>query len=97
MLELGPEEIGYHRWLGRKIDAYGFDAVLAYGNLSRVSIDAVRENPESSLVEFFLGPEEAGEFLKRYLKPGDSVLFKASRGMKIEKVIHALEGVEVTE
>ena len=31
--------------------------------------------------------EEAAEVLKRILQPGDTVLFKGSRGMQMEKII----------
>jgi len=34
--------------------------------------------------EFVATPEEAGEWLEREAKPGDVVLLKASRGVKLE-------------
>ena len=34
--------------------------------------------------------EEAARILKDILQPGDAVLFKGSRGMKMEKIIELL-------
>ena len=36
-------------------------------------------------------PEEAGEWLARELRPGDAVLLKASRGVKLEKALEKLQ------
>ena len=35
---------------------------------------------------------EAAAVLKNLLQPGDTVLVKASRGMKLERVLEALQG-----
>ena len=42
-------------------------------------------------------PEEAGEWLAKELRPGDAVLLKASRGVKLERALEKvkqLQGVE---
>ena len=39
---------------------------------------------------FFGGKEELAEALAGYLRPGDLVWFKASRGMKLEEAIEDL-------
>jgi UDP-N-acetylmuramoyl-tripeptide--D-alanyl-D-alanine ligase len=36
-------------------------------------------------------PEEAGEWMAGELKKGDAVLFKASRGVKLEKALETLQ------
>ena len=38
----------------------------------------------------FLSQEDLADYLVKILKPGDAVLFKASRGMKLENVIKAV-------
>ena len=35
-------------------------------------------------------PQAAGEWLKRNLKPGDAVLLKASRGVRLEQALAVL-------
>jgi UDP-N-acetylmuramoyl-tripeptide--D-alanyl-D-alanine ligase len=50
---------------------------------------AIAAGLSSGAALFFDTPEEAGEFLKDYLKSGDAVLFKGSRGVHVER---ALEG-----
>ncbi len=42
--------------------------------------------------EFVSTPEEAGEWLKREVKPGDAVLLKASRGVRLERALEAWTG-----
>ena len=40
--------------------------------------------------EHFSSPDEITVFLNHWLRPGDAVLLKASRGMKIERILDAL-------
>lgn len=91
MLELGPEEDKFHRELGERLGRAGFDLIGAYGRLSRAALEAARGTHASADVRAFDSPEEAGRFLAGYLKKGDAVLLKASRGMRIEKVFTQLE------
>jgi UDP-N-acetylmuramoyl-tripeptide--D-alanyl-D-alanine ligase len=41
---------------------------------------------------FFDSSEEAGDFIKDYLRPGDAVLFKGSRGVQVEKALNRVIG-----
>ncbi len=43
--------------------------------------------------EFVATPEEAGEWLRHNVKPGDLVLVKASRGVRLERAIDTWMGV----
>jgi UDP-N-acetylmuramoyl-tripeptide--D-alanyl-D-alanine ligase len=40
-----------------------------------------------SAAQFFEDPEEAGEFARRFARPGDAALFKGSRGVRIERAL----------
>ena len=40
---------------------------------------------------FLETPENAGEWLKREIRPGDAVLLKASRGVGLEQALHYLQ------
>jgi UDP-N-acetylmuramoyl-tripeptide--D-alanyl-D-alanine ligase len=41
------------------------------------------------LASFLETPEEAGEWLAREARPGDAVLLKASRGVRLERALEA--------
>jgi UDP-N-acetylmuramoyl-tripeptide--D-alanyl-D-alanine ligase len=94
MLELGPEEIRFHEKLGEKIAACGLDGVWAYGRLSKSGLEAASKQNPSLAAVYCSGALEAGEGLARTLRPGDSVLLKASRGMKIEEALKPLRAKE---
>jgi UDP-N-acetylmuramoyl-tripeptide--D-alanyl-D-alanine ligase len=41
--------------------------------------------------QFVESPEEAGEWLARELRPGDAVLLKGSRGVKLERALDRVQ------
>ena len=45
--------------------------------------------------DFVATPEEAGAWLAREAKPGDAVLLKASRGVKLERALETWETLSV--
>jgi len=90
MLELGREAGPLHRNIGRFAAEQGIHAVIGIRGAGRWMVDeAIAAGLSSGAALFFDTPEEAGEFLKDYLKSGDAVLFKGSRGVHVER---ALEG-----
>lgn len=90
MLELGREAGPLHRNIGRFAREQGIHAVIGIRGAGRWMVDeAIAAGLSSGAALFFETPEEAGEFLKNYLKSGDAVLFKGSRGVHVER---ALEG-----
>ena len=46
--------------------------------------EAVRAGMPPQSVHFFERPEGAGEFVRQLVQAGDAVLFKGSRGVRIE-------------
>lgn len=90
MLELGALTGHYHEELGRKIGQSGIEVVLAYGSWARVAVRAAKEIRTFSAIEHFPTKEDLGHFLRQMLRPGDLVLFKASRGMKIDELVDNL-------
>jgi len=90
MRELGVEEKRFHRELGEKILASGVDVALAYGNLARFSIEAACAGMDA---RHFGNSAEVFEALRGMLKPGDSVLFKGSRSMHVEKVLEGVRSI----
>lgn len=89
MRELGESSRDFHRALGVKIASSGLDAVYAYGSESLSAIDAVL--PVMPQARHFSGPEDLAAHLAGTLQPDDVILLKASRGMKIERVIEELQ------
>ena len=87
MLELGDAAWAEHYKIGR-IAAEKADMVFAYGpHASRVISGTITGGMPETMGRAF---EDAGELvqaLKWAAKPGDVLLFKASRGMHLEKIL----------
>lgn len=87
MLELGTCSIAEHYRLGR-LAAEKADMVFAYGPHSdRVVIGAVTGGISTKHTARFDTHEELATMLRRTAKSGDVLLFKGSRGMKMEKAL----------
>jgi UDP-N-acetylmuramoyl-tripeptide--D-alanyl-D-alanine ligase len=87
MLELGEEEERLHRELGERA-ARVADLLFVVGPRSRWTAAAARAAaPE---VRHFERKEGLAAALAAEIRPGDVVLFKASRGMAFETVVEAL-------
>jgi len=90
MLELGPTGPALHRERGRAL-ARRVDAVVGVGPLAGEIVEGAREAglPAGSLHHFATATETV-EALSRLVRPGDAVLVKASRGIRLEAVVDAL-------
>ena len=90
MLELGPGGEALHRDCGRLMGNYGVNFVLGVRGLARFIV----EGAASALVkgEFVETPEQAGEWLQENVRPGDLILVKASRGVRLERALEAWMG-----
>jgi len=88
MLELGREAGTLHRDTGQFAAEQGIDALLGVRGAARFMVDgAVGAGLSGSAASFFETPEEAGDFLRSFVRPGDAILFKGSRGVQIEKAL----------
>lgn len=89
MLELGDLADEAHRELGRRAAAQGVSALLGIG--PRMAA-AEREARAAGLRETHHAAtfEDAVAWLLEHLAPGDVVLVKGSRGMRLERVVEAL-------
>ena len=89
MLELGDCAWAEHYKIGR-IAKENAEMVLAYGpHGPRVVSGAITGGISAANTQSFDTHEEMAAFLKRNAKPGDTLLFKGSRGMHMEKVLEA--------
>ena len=85
MLELGPAGEAMHRESGRHMSEAGIDVLIGVRGLAQAIVEGARASGVQA--EFVSTPEEAGEWLKREIKPGDVVLLKASRGVRLERAL----------
>ena len=89
MLELGREAASLHASSGEAAAAAGVDIVIGVrGNASHIVEAAKQAGVEAIFVET---PELVGAWLKRNLREKDVVLLKASRGVRLERALDALE------
>lgn len=86
MLELGAIAVREHEALGRFAAAQGVDILLTFGPLSEHTAAAARKAGMKQVLSF-ASKQRLAETLAGLLEPGDAVLFKASRGMKLEEAI----------
>ncbi len=85
MLELGSAGAEMHRRAGSYIAEQKIDLLLGVRGLAQHMVEAAEKSGMQA--EFMATPEEAGEWLAREAKPGDIVLLKASRGVKLEQAL----------
>lgn len=85
MLELGPESPERHRDIGRLAAKLGFDLVVAVGEAAARIADGAGPGAVRAA-----DTDEAARVMSAWLRPGDVVLVKASRGARLERVTAAL-------
>ena len=87
MLELGNRSAAEHYRIGR-IAATKADVLYTYGiNAERMVSGAITGGMKQKLIEHFDTHEELAHMLKMRARPGDVILFKGSRGMRMEKAL----------
>jgi UDP-N-acetylmuramoyl-tripeptide--D-alanyl-D-alanine ligase len=89
MLELGPEGPALHAASGRLMHEQGIDIVLGVRGLASYLVEAA--TVAGTVAIFFETPELAGAWLRDNLRPGDVVLLKASRGVRLERAFELLK------
>lgn len=90
MLELGAIEEEAHRQVGEWAAQSGLTELVALGNASRFMVEAAQQ--KGLKATHCESHEQAAQLLAKLMKPGDALLVKASRGMKLETVLHTLYG-----
>ena len=89
MLELGEDAEALHFKTGTLLGKHGINRALVRGLHAEATVAGALESgvAQAEVVE---SHEEMAQQLATFSKPGDVLLFKGSRGMTMEKVIHAL-------
>ncbi len=89
MLELGSYSETAHRGVGEYCALCNVDMLFTYGNESLNMADEARKCGLSEVLPF-TDKEALIKALLGEIKSGDTILFKASRGMKLEEVIEKI-------
>lgn len=87
MLELGDFSKKAHEDVGKMVADNKIDYLLAYGNDAKYIVDGAKQNGMVNAF-YFDNKDELSNRLFELAHKGDAVIFKASRGMKLEDVIN---------
>lgn len=85
MKELGKDELALHREVGAYAKEVGIDMLVAVGPLSEATAEGYGEG-----AYYAATVERCIDRIKRYLRPGDTILVKASHSMQFERIVEAL-------
>ncbi len=90
MLELGEMSAEAHREIGRTVARNKVDLLITVGEQGTyVEKGALEAGMKEEQVLGAISHENAGRLLKQLTHPGDVILIKGSRGMKMEKILEA--------
>jgi UDP-N-acetylmuramyl pentapeptide synthase len=89
MLELGEQAAKFHEEAGAYAARKGVKVLWAVGPLSRSTMDGYRTAAPANHVGWVEQSTDAASIIET-LRPGDVVLFKASRSMKLEVMLDVL-------
>jgi UDP-N-acetylmuramoyl-tripeptide--D-alanyl-D-alanine ligase len=91
MLELGQYERQGHEMVGLRA-AQVTQVLLTLGSKAQIIADAAQKAglKKASILEFD-APEKIISWLERNLSPDDSVLIKGSHGLRMDRIVNALE------
>ncbi|MFH1698960.1 MAG: UDP-N-acetylmuramoyl-tripeptide--D-alanyl-D-alanine ligase [Candidatus Zixiibacteriota bacterium] len=93
MLELGENEIEFHKNIGAIAAKSGVAFLLCLGSLTENTVqEAICEGMTGKHAIHFRDHNELLDQLLKIIHRGDLILFKGSRGMRIEKIVSGLKG-----
>ena len=95
MLELGKHSIAIHRAVGEYLQDRGVDLLLAVGQGgAEIAQGAIEVGMDPAKTMLFIDQNDVDAIVKAlafHTNAGDTLLFKASRGVRLERVINALK------
>ncbi|MGI6669600.1 MAG: UDP-N-acetylmuramoyl-tripeptide--D-alanyl-D-alanine ligase [Acetivibrionales bacterium] len=95
MLELGEWSSSAHKETGGYAAGKKLDYIVTVGRRALdIAGGAVEAGFAPEKTASFMSNAEALDYLKRVIRPGDAILVKGSRGMKMEEIVLALTGEE---
>lgn len=88
MYELGEHAAAAHVTVGIQAETYDFDLMVCIGPLAKLAVGGTERMPTHVFDEW---TDRTPGDVADLLQPGDTVLLKASRGMRLERLIPAIE------
>ena len=89
MAELGAHSASAHAEVGRAVAELGISQLIAVGKMAAVMGQAARDAGLNRVIEL-VDAEAAVTTLKSFLRAGDTVLLKASRSSRLDRITLAL-------
>jgi UDP-N-acetylmuramoyl-tripeptide--D-alanyl-D-alanine ligase len=86
MLELGKQAHSFHAHIGKLLKELGIDIMIGYGELARGYTEKAVAPEKFHFTEI----SSLERQLKDIVKPGDVILIKGSRGMRMERIVDCL-------
>jgi UDP-N-acetylmuramoyl-tripeptide--D-alanyl-D-alanine ligase len=91
MLELGADSANLHREAGRYAASHKLDCIIGVqGHAVEIVNGAILAGIPASQAHFFNDSAAAAAFVADFVRPGDLLLVKGSRGVKMERIVDAL-------
>ncbi|MCR5640904.1 MAG: UDP-N-acetylmuramoyl-tripeptide--D-alanyl-D-alanine ligase [Lachnospiraceae bacterium] len=94
MGELGVNERALHREVGEHMADLAIDELYTAGELSEEIVAGARERAPQTSIHAFATRDDLLDMLKKDVKPGDTVLVKASHFMSFTKIVNDLKSLE---
>ncbi|MGB0034457.1 MAG: UDP-N-acetylmuramoyl-tripeptide--D-alanyl-D-alanine ligase [Candidatus Acidiferrales bacterium] len=91
--EIGPASADLHRAAGKSAaERKAIDWIVGVDGDAREFVQgAIAAGHSKDRTRFFENSEEAAKFLAEFVAPGDLLLVKGSRGVRMEKILEAIE------
>jgi len=88
MLELGEHEIKAHKELGEAVSDRDIDVLITVGEQGKqIALGAKTTDNDSTIIHKTDNNQQAINFLHNFIKPGDTLLVKGSRGNRMEEIV----------
>jgi UDP-N-acetylmuramoyl-tripeptide--D-alanyl-D-alanine ligase len=98
MRELGAFAREAHVNVGKLAVAAGLDALITVGELAEdIAGGAAMAGMPGDRIQMTAGNEAAFHCLRRWMRPGDLVLIKGSRALRMEEIVAAIKGTAYEE
>jgi UDP-N-acetylmuramoyl-tripeptide--D-alanyl-D-alanine ligase len=91
--EIGPASVELHRKAGKyAAEKKGIDWILGVeGDARELIRGAIEAGHAPDHTAFFESSEDAAKFIAEFVTRGDLLLLKGSRGVRMEKILDAIE------